>query len=264
MAVIFPNQEIQSSSRWNFELAHELGHLVMHRGVRTGNRGTEDAANLFARAFLMPRGAFGGEFRELPFSWHHVFQLKKRWNASATAIVTRAYDLRLLGAVEYRKAKKHIASKGWTKEEPHERRFDQSGRFEEALNELAQKANLTIDLPIEKFCRELFFTPETFRDVTGMAIPPKNTEPLKRTATASPLPTAPLSPGQPEPASEPVSPYGLDSVKPEAKGLFLLRGMDNYDLALRSGPQGWALGIEKWHPDYMKLPAFKDAERFWV
>src|SRR5579871_3580897 len=75
MAIIFPNHEIRSGSLWNFELAHELGHLVMHRGVRTGNKETEDAANLFARAFLMPRGAFGREFRELPFSWDHVFEM---------------------------------------------------------------------------------------------------------------------------------------------------------------------------------------------
>jgi hypothetical protein len=31
---------------------HELGHLAIHRGVRTGSKETEDAANLFASAFL--------------------------------------------------------------------------------------------------------------------------------------------------------------------------------------------------------------------
>jgi Zn-dependent peptidase ImmA (M78 family) len=107
VAVIFPDQEIQSSSRWNFEIAHELGHLVMRRGVRTGSRETEEAANAFASAFMMPREAFAREFRELPFSWPHIFELKKRWHTSAAAALSRAYDLKLIEAVEYRKALKH-------------------------------------------------------------------------------------------------------------------------------------------------------------
>jgi Zn-dependent peptidase ImmA (M78 family) len=264
MAVIFPNHEIQTSSRWNLELAHELGHLVMHRNVRTGNKETEDAANSFARALLLPRGAFRSEFRELPFSWEHVFELKKHWGTSATTIVTRAYDLELLGAVQYRKAKKHISSKGWTKKEPHERRFQQSSLFEEALNELAKEAPITIDLQIEKFCQELFFTPATFRTVTRMEISSEHTQTPKLNTIDSRLPTAPLSPDQPDPEPEPLSLHGLDLVKQEAKGLFLLRGIENYELARDSGPRGWALGIERWHPEYLELPAFKMAERFWV
>jgi len=88
---------MQSSSVWNFDVAHELGHMVMHRGIRTGNIETEREADVFADAFLMPGGAFGREFQALPFSWDHVFRLKKRWSASAAAIVKRAYDLNLLG-----------------------------------------------------------------------------------------------------------------------------------------------------------------------
>src|SRR6266851_1986515 len=55
--VIFLNQEIKSTSRWNFDIAHELGHLVMHRGMPTGSIETENAANTIASAFLMPRQA---------------------------------------------------------------------------------------------------------------------------------------------------------------------------------------------------------------
>ena len=264
MAVIFPNHEIQTSSRWNFELAQELGHLVMHRNVRTGNKETEDAANSFARAFLLPRGAFRSEFRELPFSWEHVFELKKRWGTSATTVVARAYDLDLLGAVQYRKAKKHISGKGWTKKEPHERRFQQSSLFEEALSTFTEKAALTNSPQIEEFCQELFFTPATFRIVTGMEISSEYTQTPKLNTTDSRLPTAPVCPDHPDAAPEPVSPYGLDLINQEAKGLFLLRGTDNYELARHSGPQGWALGIEKWHPEYVALPALKMAERLWV
>jgi Zn-dependent peptidase ImmA (M78 family) len=172
--VIFLNQEIQSSSRWNFDIAHELGHLVMHPGIPTGSIETEKAANLFASAFLMPRKAFGREFGMSPFSWDHVFSLKRRWQASAAAIVKRAYDLGLLGAVEYRKAFKYMSMKGWTKGEPHEPPFQQPELLENALKALGQKVSLTLD----GLCRDLNFAAETFLDVTGVAVPPNKTKPV--------------------------------------------------------------------------------------
>jgi Zn-dependent peptidase ImmA (M78 family) len=104
MATIFPNQEIQSSSRCNFDVAHELGHLVMHRGVQTGTIETERAANKFAGAFLMPRQAFGRAFQGAPFSLGYVLKIERRWRTTAAAVVRRAYDLNLLDAVDYRKA----------------------------------------------------------------------------------------------------------------------------------------------------------------
>jgi Zn-dependent peptidase ImmA (M78 family) len=165
--VIFLNQEIPSTSRWNFDIAHELGHLVMHQGVPTGSVETEDAANTFASAFLMPRNAFSREFRTARFSWPHVFDLKRRWQTSAAAIVRRSYDLGLLGAVEYRRAFKYMSMKGWTKGEPYEPSFQQPELLEKALNGLGQQVNLTLDT----LCRELRFTPQTFRDVTGVSIP---------------------------------------------------------------------------------------------
>ena len=44
--------------RQRFDLAHEMGHLVMHQGIETGCRLTEDQANQFACALLMPRASF--------------------------------------------------------------------------------------------------------------------------------------------------------------------------------------------------------------
>jgi hypothetical protein len=85
----------------------------------------------------------------------------------AAAIVRRAYDLRLLGAVEYRKAVKYMSVKGWTKTEPYERALHYSERFENAVNYLAQRGSLP------KFCEALGFTPDTFSGVTGIAVSSK-------------------------------------------------------------------------------------------
>src|SRR5712664_25554 len=165
--VIFLNQEIQSASRWNFDIAHELGHLVMHQGIPTGSIETENAANLFASAFLMPRRAFSREFRAASFSWPHIFTLKKRWQTSAAAIVRHSYHLGLLSAVEYRRAFKYMSLKGWRRGEPYEPTFQEPELLENALKGLGKNVSLTMD----DLCRELKFTPETFRMVTGTSVP---------------------------------------------------------------------------------------------
>lgn len=166
--VIFLNQAIPSTSRWNFDIAHECGHLVMHAGIPTGSIETESAADRFASAFLMPRKAFAREFRMAPFSWKHIFDLKRRWNASAGAIIRRAYDLRLIGAVEYRQSFKYMSAKGWTKGEPNEPTFQEPELLETALNALGTK----VDLTLEALCKELKFAPNTFLDITGVPVPP--------------------------------------------------------------------------------------------
>lgn len=166
-ALIFLNESVQSTSRWIFDVAHECGHLVMHSGIQTGTDETEAAADRFAGAFLLPRGAFAREFRTSPFSWNHVFKLKKRWKASAAAIVKRAYDLRLINAVEYRQSFKYMSGRNWRKGgEPHEPEFKGPELLSTALASLGTK----IDLTIAELCKDLHFTPKTFLTVTGATV----------------------------------------------------------------------------------------------
>jgi Zn-dependent peptidase ImmA (M78 family)/DNA-binding XRE family transcriptional regulator len=166
-ALIFLNQSVQSTSRWIFDIAHECGHLVMHSGIQTGTEETEAAADRFAGAFLLPRGAFAREFRTSPFSWNHVFKLKKRWKASAAAIVKRAYDLRLIDAVEYRQSFKYMSARNWRKGgEPHEPEFKGPELLSSALGSLGTK----IDLTVAQLCKDLHFTPKTFLTVTGAMV----------------------------------------------------------------------------------------------
>jgi len=168
ISVIFINQAIPSTSRWIFDIAHECGHLVMHPGVVTGTPETEAAADRYASAFLMPRKAFSREFLEKVFSWEHIFQLKKRWRVSAAAIVRRAYDLGLLGAVGYRQAYKYMSWKSWnTQGEPFEPDFQQPELLSGALAGLGR----SVDLTIAGLCSELYFTPDTFYEITGVRVP---------------------------------------------------------------------------------------------
>jgi Zn-dependent peptidase ImmA (M78 family)/transcriptional regulator with XRE-family HTH domain len=168
VAVIFLNNAIESSTRWNFDIGHECGHLVMHRGIQTGDLETEAQADRFASAFLMPRVSFAREFSAVPFSWTHVFDMKRRWHASAAAIIRRAYDLRLITAVKYRQLCQYMSFKGWKKGEPVEPPFQEPELLESALNALGK----SVDLSIRDLCKELGFSDETFKMVTGKAVPP--------------------------------------------------------------------------------------------
>jgi Zn-dependent peptidase ImmA (M78 family)/DNA-binding XRE family transcriptional regulator len=166
--LIFLNKAIPSTSRWTFDIGHECGHLIMHNGIHTGTEETERAADRFASALLMPRRAFAREFQMEPFSWNHIFELKKRWRVSAAAIVRRSYDLRLIGAVTYRRAFQYMSAQGWrTKGEPHEPEFQEPELLGTAIGHLGSDVELTID----QLCHELHFTAETFYDVTGVRVP---------------------------------------------------------------------------------------------
>jgi len=94
--LIITNGETKSACRVRFDVAHEIAHLVMHEGVKTGDRLTESEANRFASALLMPRAAIIKEFkisRSGSISWGALPELKLRWKASKAAIIMRAKHL---------------------------------------------------------------------------------------------------------------------------------------------------------------------------
>ena len=105
--------------RDNFNLAHELGHLVMHRGMHhtPGTRTVEAQAYRFAGAFLGPAGAL---LKVLPrhLDWDCYLKLKREWGMSMAALIHRAKDLRVIGDSRYTRAMKQRSAYGWRKVEP--------------------------------------------------------------------------------------------------------------------------------------------------
>jgi Zn-dependent peptidase ImmA (M78 family)/transcriptional regulator with XRE-family HTH domain len=172
-SLIVLNVSRTSASRWIFDVAHEMGHFVLHPGIETGTRDTETQANWFASALLMPRKTFGREFRARPFTWPHVFDLKRRWLASASAIIRRAYDLSLLDPVTYRRCYQHMSIQGWLKGEPYEPTFAGPEWLASAFSLAATRFKVTaVD-----FCERMGLTSETFTAVTGM--PVETGEPIR-------------------------------------------------------------------------------------
>lgn len=119
--VVVLNTDKGSPSRSRFDMAHELGHLVMHGGMVTGDPEREAEADAFGSAFLLPRTGFVREFpRSAGLDWSRLFDFKKRWGSSLAATIRRAYDLRLIDAVQYQRGYKFLSAKGWRKGEPAE------------------------------------------------------------------------------------------------------------------------------------------------
>jgi len=119
--IVVRNTAKVSNSRARFDMAHELGHLVLHQGMEADSPSLEDQANQFASAFLLPRTAFLKEFpKHHRIDWFELLQMKTRWGVSIQAIIRRAYDLGLIGAVQYRNAHVYISRNGWKTREPGE------------------------------------------------------------------------------------------------------------------------------------------------
>jgi Zn-dependent peptidase ImmA (M78 family)/transcriptional regulator with XRE-family HTH domain len=155
-------------SRWNFDLAHECGHLVLHRETPTGSVATEREADRFASAFLLPANAFGREFRTRQFSWQHLFELKQRWQVSLAAIVRRARDLSLIDEEIYRRAFQYMSFKKWrTTAEPFEPNFQEPELFVTALKTLGTSLKKTLP----ELCNDLHFSEELFAEITGVIVP---------------------------------------------------------------------------------------------
>jgi Zn-dependent peptidase ImmA (M78 family)/DNA-binding XRE family transcriptional regulator len=132
----------ESLCRQRFDLAHECGHLIMHRGLQTGDRVTEDQAHRFASAFLFPRGAVLREFpRGKWIDWNALYTLKKRWKVSVRALVRRGYDLKLLTPAQYRTANIHLVKSGQARVE----RFDDDGTMPIEEPELLSSALRTLN-----------------------------------------------------------------------------------------------------------------------
>ncbi|HHA2820794.1 TPA: helix-turn-helix domain-containing protein [Stenotrophomonas maltophilia] len=117
--IIVRNDAKKSPFRQRFDIAHELGHLVLHEGQVTGDRKTESEANRFASAFLLPRSTFAKAFprKGTRLDWAGIRQLKLTFGASKAAILYRARSLDLIDENQYRSAIITLKNRGEAIEE---------------------------------------------------------------------------------------------------------------------------------------------------
>lgn len=115
----------KSAARRNFDLAHELGHLLLHYKVefnmldRKSYRDLEDEADSFASEFLLP-DEFRKDCEEItkvsnPDSY---IDIKQKWEVSLQAIAMRVHKLGLMEYQQYRYFFMSVNKRGYKKQEP--------------------------------------------------------------------------------------------------------------------------------------------------
>ncbi|WP_237274221.1 ImmA/IrrE family metallo-endopeptidase [Streptomyces globisporus] len=115
--VVVLNPAKRDYYRQRFDLAHELGHLVMHSDAEPGSAKIEAQADRFAAEFLMPADQISDS---LPgkANWGRLQQLKESWGVSLQALLYRSRALGEMSDVTYRNAMMFLSSKGWRRQEP--------------------------------------------------------------------------------------------------------------------------------------------------
>lgn len=112
--------------RRNFDLAHELGHLVLHRHIQFDLLSPEEyktiehEADIFASEFLLPEEAFKKDFDQMTKKSNpdYLAVLKEKWYVSIQAIAMRAYYLGLMSSTQYRYFGASLNKKGYKSKEP--------------------------------------------------------------------------------------------------------------------------------------------------
>lgn len=122
---ILYSSEVISQPRVNLNLAHELGHLILHGGIEVNkdnlNR-VEKQANRFAGAFLLPRRTFPSEV--ISTSLFYFQTLKQRWRVSIAAMVYRCKDLGILSDAQVTYLWRQMNTAGIRRVEPLDDAFD--------------------------------------------------------------------------------------------------------------------------------------------
>ncbi len=113
---IFLNSRVPTD-RMRFSLAHELGHVVMHR---MPTEGIEDEANAFAGELLVPERSFrrAAIGQRITLDW--LARQKAYWRVSMAFLLYRAGSLDVITRHQSEYLWKKISALGWRTREPHE------------------------------------------------------------------------------------------------------------------------------------------------
>lgn len=165
----------RSAVRRNFDIAHELGHLLLHYKVeftnldRKEHKTIENEANLFAGAFLLPEEPF---LEDMKFVDHITnpdayIDLKKKWKTSLQVLGYRSANLEILDSKNHRNFYAAMHRKGYLKREPlDESLFIQRPRKVKSIIDLVVK-NVIIDLR-EMAEKDWMAEIEFFHQLTGI------------------------------------------------------------------------------------------------
>ncbi|MCS4486251.1 spr1629 family repressor/antitoxin [Staphylococcus americanisciuri] len=156
----------KSAVRRNFDLAHELGHLLLHDDVdmdilsSADLKTIETEAHLFASAFLLPEMQFVKDFQSLTRKSNpdYYIELKRKYLVSIAAMEMRAYALGLLTYQENRYFWGQLNKKQYKSFEPLDDEIPpvRPGKVRALLKFVLDKEVMEI----EEICKEVHIRPD--------------------------------------------------------------------------------------------------------
>lgn len=158
--IILLNASKNNMVRSRFDLAHELGHLILQRNldeafaVTAGWKAIEREAHRFASALLLPRSSWLPEAASAS-TLNDYLRLKPRWMVSAKAMIYRARELGHLSSDDYTRLMKDYSRRRWNKGEP----FDSEWQAE--VPTLLREAAMLVSERKTQLRRELLRLDET-------------------------------------------------------------------------------------------------------
>lgn len=153
---------LKSSERRRFDVAHELGHLVMHRNEEYGQdwRRVEREADAFAAAFLMPREGIRKHFQRQPTT-DRIIRGKSHWKVPAIALAYRLHELGLLSDWPYRQVITELGRLGYRAVEPDSPAGETSLLLAKVFSALRADR-----VPFNSVAKDLNIDPQELRSLT--------------------------------------------------------------------------------------------------
>ncbi|WP_461213881.1 helix-turn-helix domain-containing protein [Lacticaseibacillus sp. GG6-2] len=114
----------ESAARRRFNMAHELGHILLHESVEDifeldnakYKKLLERQAHYFASSLLLPDDSFMDYLISTDMSF--FIEAKQYWKVSISALIYKASQLHLMTENQYLYLQKKISSNHWRKHEP--------------------------------------------------------------------------------------------------------------------------------------------------
>jgi Zn-dependent peptidase ImmA (M78 family) len=167
---IFLSADKDNGYRSRFDLAHELGHLVLHRYIQRAtaperHRLLEQQAHRFAGALLLPAEAFAREVR-VPPTLDDLLVLKRKWGVSAAAIIMRLHALDLVDDDQKLSLFKRRSARWGAKSEPGD-----GERTPESPRLLRRTIDLLVDenvMPLESIPKHLGLCESDIEGLAGL------------------------------------------------------------------------------------------------
>ena len=145
--------------RLRFDMAHELGHILMHMWGEDNEdiskdefNAREKQANMFASALLLPKETFSKSVSAYPTNIDYYLALKKKWKVSMQAMMYRARQLDIISTNQFQYMMRTMSKNGNRTHEPGDKPGEIGDTiFQAALDMLFEGGYLTVRELLKEF-----------------------------------------------------------------------------------------------------------------